>query len=373
MSLFAVYRIVVIREDEIVQGVLHPGLRPEDPEVRSALAEWGGTHFLHQTPDGVHLTLVRPLRPRRRERWWLHVALALLSLLTTTIAGAYFAGREPLASIPLAVGAWQILVPVWPRIGELVPGLRFSVPLMVILLGHELGHYLVARRLKIDASPPYFIPAPNFLNIIGTFGAFIRLRSALVNRVMLLDVGAAGPLVSFVLSIPAVLLGLHWSTPLGPVPWAGSRFVAVYAGEPLWLGSSPLFQWASELVGRGHGVLRLDPLAVAGWIGLFVTALNLFPLSQLDGGHVVYALFERLQRPVAWLFLLVLLALGNPQWGGWMGWWFWLGLILLLGRASVAHPPVFDPGTPVSGWRRGVGWACIIIFFLTFSIVPFRL
>jgi membrane-associated protease RseP (regulator of RpoE activity) len=245
---------------------------------------------------------------------------------------------------------------------------------MVILLGHELGHYLVARRYRLDVSPPFFIPAPNWLNLIGTFGAFIRLRSALINRVMLLDVGAGGPVVSFVLSIPAVALGLWWSRPL-PVPAGGapSHLLVLYAGQPLWLGRSLLVLLLCHLTGTASGVWVLHPLALAGWLGLFVTALNLFPLSQLDGGHVLFALFGPAQRFAGLGFLAVLVALGNPWWGGWWGWWVWAGAILLLGRGTVRHPAVFDAALPVTGARRLLAWGCIAAFVLTFIPLPFQL
>jgi Zn-dependent protease len=368
-SVFTAYRMVRIRNDEVVQGLLLPELGASDPAVRSAMDAWGGTHFLHHTPLGIEATLMRAAAPRPRERWWLHVVLMLLTLLTTTVAGAYFRGREP-----LVLGPWSFPVPLGIEPSELLPGAAFSVPLMLILLGHELGHYLVARRYGLDVSPPYFIPAPNSLNLIGTFGAFIRLRSVLINRVMLLDVGAAGPIVSFLLSIPVLVAGLLLSTPIrGPVAGAPSQLVVFFGGEPLWLGRSLLVQAAMAMSGTAEGAWRLHPLALAGWLGLFVTALNLFPLAQLDGGHILYALVGRLQRSLGMVFLAVLVALGNPWWGGWWGWWFWAALVLLLGRGSIRHPPVLDPGLPVDGWRRRTGWACVVIFVLTFVPAPFLL
>lgn len=367
LSLFAAYRVVVVRGDEVTQGVLHPELGPDHPTVRSALKEWEGTHFLHQDDEGTEVTLVRPLLARRRERWWLHGLLALATLLTTTLAGAYFLGRAPLREVPLPLGPLGIPLPVQVFPAELLPGLAFSVPLFVILMGHELGHFVTARRYGMDVSPPFFIPSPHWINLIGTFGAFIRLRSAMVNRTVLLDVGAAGPLVSFVLSIPAVLLGARWSRWM---PMEGGQapapFLVMFDTQPIWLGGSPLFSGLVHLAAGDHGVLMLHPLAFAGWIGLFVTALNLFPLAQLDGGHILYALIGGWQRYVGIAFLAVLLVLGREWWG----WWMWAGLVLLLGRGSVRHPSVFDPSHPVRGVRRAIGIACVAIFLLTFVAVP---
>ena len=154
LSLFAVYRTVVIRNDEIVQGVLHPGLGPDHPLVRSALAKWEGTHFVHPSPDGTEITLVRPIAERPAERWWLHILLTLTTLVTATAAGAAVLGREPFTMADVPIGSKALPVPAGITVGELLPGLAFSVPLLVVLLGHEMGHYLIARRHGMNVSPP---------------------------------------------------------------------------------------------------------------------------------------------------------------------------------------------------------------------------
>jgi membrane-associated protease RseP (regulator of RpoE activity) len=370
LSLFAVYRTVVIRNDEIVQGILHPDLGPGDPIVRAALEKWEGTHFVYPTPDGTEIALVRPVAPRPPERWWLHVLLGLATFLTTTAAGAYFVGRDPVPMIFLPIGPISIPTPIGLVPAELLPGLAFSVPLLIILFGHEMGHFVIARKRGMSVSPPYFIPSPHWINVIGTFGAFIRLRSAVVNRMVLLDVGAAGPLMSLGLSIPAAVVGLIWSVPLSAdVVNAPARYAVQFGGQMIWLGESPLFSLMDRLFAGEGGFLLLHPLAFAGWIGLFVTALNLFPLAQLDGGHILYALVGERQRYFGMAFLGVLVALGFF----WMGWWIWAALILVLGRGSVRHPSVFDPHVPVTGTRRRVGWFCVAVFVLTFVAIPIRL
>lgn len=369
LSLFAGARSVVIRGDEIVQGILLEELDAEDPEVRRILVGWGGTHFLHHTPAGTEVTLIRPQGPPPPERWWLHLLLGLSTLLTTTIAGAYFLGRDPLALRWVDLGAFYLPVPVGMNAAEVPAGLLFSLPLMFILLGHELGHYVVARRWGMNVSPPYFIPAPNWINFIGTFGAFIRLRSVVVNRTVLLDVGAGGPIVSFILSIPVTLLGLAWSRSYAiPAADPAAPYLVAFAGQRIWLGDSLLFGWLRALAAPGDGVLFLHPLAFAGWLGLFVTALNLVPLAQLDGGHILYALVGPRQRYFGLAFLAVLLVLGWHWWG----WWLWVAMILLLGRGSIRHPSVFDPAPPVSPGRRLVGWFCIVIFVITFMRLPLQ-
>jgi Zn-dependent protease len=370
LTLFAVYRSVVIRNDEIVQGVLHPGLAPDHPLVAAALEKWEGTHFVYATEDGTEITLVRPIAERPPERWWIHILLGLATFLTTSAAGAYFAGRHPFEMIFLPVGAFGVPVPIRIFPAELLPGLLFSVPLLCVLLGHELGHYLTARRHGMNVSPPYFIPSPHWINVIGTFGAFIRLRSAVVNRMVLLDVGMAGPIVSFLLSIPLSLVGLALSRPvLQAAGDAPARYAVLFGGQPIWLGGSPLFSLMERMTGGTGEFLILHPLAFAGWLGLFVTALNLFPLAQLDGGHILYALVGDRQRYFAALFLVILISLGFL----WRGWWLWAVLILVLGRGSIRHPSVFDPEAPVLGRRRTLGWLCVLIFILTFVAIPIRI
>lgn len=370
VNLFATYRVVIMRDDQVVQGVLHPEIDPGGETLHEVLDSWPGRHFLQTTTEGTELTLVRRVRSRRPERWWLHTLLFLLTVLTTTLAGAAFEGSMPLEFASVSIGALRIPLPVAISPGELLAGLRLSIPLLLILLGHEMGHYLVARRHGMDVSPPFFIPSPHWINLIGTFGAFIRLRSPMINRAMLLDVGIAGPIASFVLSLPAVVVGLALSRAVDvPAVRTPTSIAVLYDGQPIWLGGSLLFEGMRALVVGGEGIVLLHPLAFAGWLGLFVTALNLFPLSQLDGGHIVYALIGRWQRQVGLAFLALLLALGTVWWI----WWLWAGLILLLGRGSIRHPSVFDPDYPVTGTRRRLGWLGVVIFLLTFIAVPFRI
>lgn len=301
-------------------------------------------------------------RPRVRERWWLHLLLLVLTLTTTTASGAMLNGQ------PLAPSG-GILAPLGFSLDVVRLGLAFSLPLLAILLAHELGHYVTARRYRMDVSPPYFIPAPHVVNLIGTFGAFIRLRSRMANRRALFDVGAAGPVAGFAVALPAAMLGLAWSGPAAAPAASAGRFVVVFAGTPVWLGSSLLFEALALGFAPHAPVVVLHPLAFAAWLGFLVTALNLFPLSQLDGGHILYALGGQRQRPVAWAFLGALVALGVYWWG----WWLWAAVILLFGRGRVAHPPVWDVVSPLPPWRRRGAWACVALFAVTFAPVPLRL
>jgi len=279
----------------------------------------------------------------------LNIALFLLTLLTTTMAGAYMAGGErPLTTI-----------------SGLAQGLSFSLPLMAILLFHELGHYLTARRNQVDSSLPYFIPAPYpSVFIIGTFGAFIRMKSPPRSRRVMFDVGAAGPWAGTLLAIPAVIIGLKLSE-IAPLDKGAGG---------LELGNSILFWTLSRWVlglDPNSVTVNLHPIAFAGWIGLFVTALNLLPVGQLDGGHVVYALFGRRHRTISRLFMIsCLLMVVVPYimgWSFWTGWLLWFVLLLFLG---VGHPSTVDAETPLEKPRRLAAWMTIALFIVTFIPVP---
>lgn len=356
--------------EEVIQGTIPERLPLHDPAVRVLLERWPGARFSRKTRAGTELTLVRRTAPARPVRWWVHAILLVLTLLSTTVAGAVLSDPAPLSA---AGGALSI-----PLLREMFPadvaaGILYSIPLLLILFCHEMGHYGVARWYRMDVSPPYFLPSPPSINLAGTFGAFIRLRSVVVNRVMLLDVGMAGPLASFFLSLPVVALGMARSriVPL-PVEHAPAPFVFFFGADPIWLGGSLVFDAIAALAAPGGNVVALHPVAFAGWLGLLVTTLNLFPLAQLDGGHILYALVGSAQRWIGAAFLLLLVVLGSPWWGGWWGWWLWAAIILVLGRGRIRHPAVLDPDFPVTGWRRAAGWLCALIFMLTFVPVPLR-
>ena len=270
---------------------------------------------------------------------WLHLILFLVTLLTTTVAGAVQNGANPLAE------PWEIL-----------SGLPFAVTLMSILLVHEMGHYLTSRYHGVKASLPYFIPAPSF---IGTFGAFIRMQSSPPNRRSLFDVAAAGPLAGLALAVPAVIVGFQLSTVAPQEP----------SGGGITLGSSLLLSALSKFT---LGVLPddanivLHPIGFAGWIGLLVTAMNLLPAGQLDGGHVTYALFGQRYIWVSRLTVLSILTLGVMRW--WDGWLIWGLLLLFMG---VRHPLPLDPDTPLDAKRKFLGWFLLATLAVTFIPVPF--
>ncbi len=365
---FLWWRTTVVRDREIVDAVVDPVHRGPSVELEQALAEWPGLHYWARGDGDGRLMLVRVLRPEPSERWPLHVLLFVATFFTVWMGGALLAGSAlPLAfpfNIDFAV-APQLLLELLRELVTLRPGLDFALGLMAILLAHESGHYLVARRYGINASPPYFLPAPPIVNFIGTFGAFIRLRSPVVDRQQLMDVGAAGPWAGFVVAMVALIAGLFRSQVV-PEVGASEQFVTL-AHFHLYLGDSPIMYLVRRLV-VGEGTVLLHPLAFAGWIGLLVTMLNLLPLGQLDGGHIVYALVGRYQSIVGSVAFAALILLGFFQ-GQWW-WWIWAAVIVILGRGRLAHPQVLDRYRRLPGNRRPVGWATLILFLATFTPVP---
>jgi membrane-associated protease RseP (regulator of RpoE activity) len=234
-------------------------------------------------------------------------------------------------------------------------GLWYSVAIVSILLAHEMGHYLMCRRYGIRATLPFFIPFP--LNPFGTLGAVIRMESRIPSRKALFDVGVAGPLAGLVLTIPAIVIGLQLSEirPLTP------DVVGFSLGESLLF--SFVAKWIKGVPPAGQDIF-LHPLAFAGWTGLFVTALNLLPIGQLDGGHIIYAILGRRSRFVFLAALVGFIAICI------FIFWGWFLMVLLLIFFGYRHPPTMDE-TPLDGKRRALGIITFAIFLLSFTPKPF--
>ncbi len=274
------------------------------------------------------------------------VILFALTFLTTLVAGAALALGIPLDRL-------DVLLPVLRKNPAIIAsGLMFSIPLLCILLVHELAHYAAARRHGVAVTPPYFIPAPSF---IGTFGAFIKIKSPVPHRNALLDIGASGPIAGALVAVPVLLVGLSLSSVIRTAGLSGFS-----------LGGSLLVQAASYAVlgsvPDGYTIV-LHPVAFAGWIGLLVTALNLLPSGQLDGGHIAYALFGARYEKVARAIPYVLVLLGIL----WLGWLIWAGLLLVLGTR---HPAPAFVDIPLSRGRRIVGLVSGVLFLLCFTPSP---
>lgn len=273
----------------------------------------------------------------RHIKYKMNLFLFIATVFTTLFAGALQQGVNPFTD------PWQIY-----------KGFPFSFTLLTILLIHEMGHFFLSKRHKVHATLPYFIPAPSF---IGTFGAVISMKELPRNRTAIMDVGVSGPLAGFVVALAAYILGLY-------LPSGQSTLTLSPVGESLlskaliWLIRGDVPEYASILI---------HPIGFAGWLGLFVTSLNLLPIGQLDGGHISYALLGDRQRFLAGAAVFVLIFLGLFVWPGWL---FWAFLTLLMG---IRHPRPIDPDTPLDAGRKILGLIALIIFIITFMPTPFAL
>lgn len=373
---FQALRVARVGGHEVLWGVAAPVDRGETPDgsedfLRSLAAD-GVVHRAPREGGGEEVVVVRALAPEPPPRTVLHVALFLATLVTTLGAGALLAGVDPMATRIHGVWGWGIPLPTGLRPGLLWAGAPFALPFLGILLAHELAHHRAARHHGVRATWPYFIPMLPTLSLVGTLGAFIRLRSPIVRRSHLLDIGLSGPAASFLLSVPVLALGLRWSQPLPGAADSWTPYAIQFLGETLWVGDSLLVGALARVVASeaaGSLPLLLHPVAFAGWLGLFVTALNLLPVGQLDGGHILHALSPPLQRRAARVAILALVPLGFLWWG----WWLWGAAVLLVSRRRIDHPPVLQESVPPGPWRRRLARASIVLLLLVLTPVPLRL
>jgi membrane-associated protease RseP (regulator of RpoE activity) len=281
-----------------------------------------------------------------------HLGLFLFTVVTSTAAGArQYAGFQHDFGPHAVLHWWQLAL----------GGLYFSVPFLGFLTAHEFGHYGMARWHGLRPSLPYYIPAPHQLVPTGSLGAVIVFRGQFPNRRVLFDFAAGGPIAGFVVAVLATAVGLHWSPIVaGPV-----------AGEPL--GAPLVFQWISDAVlgpiRTGHDV-SLHPTAFAGWLGLLFTMMNLVPISQLDGGHIIYA---AVGRHSGWVTIAAIAALTWAVFGlGAINWLLWLVLLLVMMRLiGWKHPPSLDDDLPLDPVRLVLVGAVIAIMVVCFVPVPF--
>src|SRR3989441_245305 len=361
------WRTAALPDREVIDALVHPAHAGPSPALAAALARWPGTSYWSDEPDGRHLILTRPLGRRHREAWPLHLLLFAATLFTTTFVGAVLQGAIPFDPNPLALvlGTYP-----FPRdfVHAWATGLSFAAPLLAILLCHELGHYLTARRYQLDVSPPFFIPAPVVPWSIGTMGAFIRLRTVVSDRRQLVDVGAAGPIAGLLVALLVLVIGFALSHPAGGPASLHGMVLGLDDGQAV-LGDSLLTFALRHLVRGSAPALVLHPVAFAGWLGVFVTMLNLLPISQLDGAHIPSPAVPRWHRRPALGFWALIVALGVY----WRGWLLWGGLVLLLPRGPLGPPPVLDMHRPLPRSRRVLAWTALILFLITFTPIPFRL
>jgi membrane-associated protease RseP (regulator of RpoE activity) len=310
--------------------------------------------------------LPRPLRRRARERYWLHALLLVATCFTTLVVGArmefgflhnlppFVAGDEWIPFFPLS---WVAAHP-----SRLLLGIPFSATLLFILLAHEMGHYLFCRYYRVRATLPFFIPAPT---LIGTLGAVIRIKAPIRSRAALFDIGIAGPIAGFVVAVATLAVALTLSKPLAP---------GVGLSD-LQLGFPEIFHvvhYLLRMLAPNSAVavlpltrIYLHPTAVAAWVGMLATALNLLPSGQLDGGHIVYALAPRVHRVVSWITVIVLVYLGYRY----VGWWVWAGLLVVMNLLTYRQRQAPEyPILPVNRWFLAL--LALAMLVLTFTISP---
>lgn len=297
-----------------------------------------------QPPDDFYpgaSAIYRRRRNAARTRVGIHIALFAATFFSAAAASAFNQGVDLLrdfASIRI--------------------GIPYAVTLMSILVAHELGHYALARAHRVDATLPYFIPAPPFF-FIGTFGAFIRMRDVPRDRRALFDIGAAGPWMGFLVAVPAMVYGLLLSD---VIPTPETEMSGLFFGDSMLMRA---LQWWILGVDTSQATVNLHPIALAGWVGFLVTALNLLPVGQLDGGHVVYALFgEVWHRWISRGAIVALLILGI---GGWPGWILWVALLTLIG---FKHPRTEDTQRPLNRVRIVLAALTVVMFALVFMPEP---
>ena len=287
-------------------------------------------------------------------RWWLHLLLFLLTLLTTTafgfaLAQSYSAAR-PLNEEFLAQGYLHLM----RASSGLWVGAVYSIPLLLILLAHEFGHYFTCRKWGVNSTLPYFAPSPTLL---GTFGAFIWVRSPIYNRRSLFDIGVSGPIAGFLVLIPFLIAGVWRSRVVHGIQTEGP-FVF---GTPILLSTLEWFRFP----GVPSADICLHPMAMAAWAGLLATAINLLPVGQLDGGHILYAVLgERGHRVASLAFIGALVLFGFLYWP----WWVWAVVMFFLRR----HPLIYDQ-EPLGRRRLATTCAALLLFVLSMSIVPVQI
>ncbi len=340
---------------------------PFDPPRRPLSPADAADPFDLSAPYGPQVIDVTPVpRPPRppvpaRPRWGLAILLFLLTTLTTTTLGAVWI-LQISTRRTTDLDLWLVphtVASVWSDPSLLLLGLSFSLPAMFILLSHELGHYIACRRYHLPATLPYFLPLPL---AIGTLGAFIKIRAPIRTKRELFDIGVAGPIAGFVALLPFLVLGVFWSEKV-----SASQIPPEMAGFLLVPGHSLALAGLSRLFHGPLGdqqILQLHPFALAAWFGLLATSLNLIPLGQLDGGHILYAALGRTQRRVApflWAGLAVIAFLVWPGWG------LWCVVTLVMG---LHHPPVYDEAVRLDPLRRRLAWVALVIFLLSFMPLP---
>lgn len=300
--------------------------------------------------DYYRIEFAEPVKSKFQHNWFLAISLFIITFFSTTIMGVIWVG-DLKPALTTKEFLFQLI-----SFKVLFQGLKFSIPCLFILLCHELGHYLACRYYMIDATLPFFIPAPFG---IGTLGAFIKIKEPFPSKRALFDVAICGPISGFLASIPFAVIGIINSKVIEHIPAPGE----FYFQDPL-LFKIIIYLKFKEL-GPNETII-LNPFIFASWIGLFATMLNLLPFGQLDGGHIVYSVFGRYQRRIVFPLYVGLLFLGIE----WTGWFLWAIIIIIM---SPFHPRLWDENLPIDRKRKIISIFVLLIFILSFMPVPLKI
>lgn len=295
---------------------------------------------------GEHIIYVlKKIKNKKRKSIWVNISLLIATVFTTTLAGA-------LQWVDINRVDWINMISfsyLWQGF------IFFSVPLLLILGIHEMGHYFASKKHRVDASLPYFIPLPPPF-LLGTFGALISTHEPIPNRKALLDIGIAGPLCGFLVAIPVSLIGFFFMQQ--------HPFIVESTESNIYLVSPLLLQWMESLFSIPENTI-IHPTLFAGWVGIFLTAVNLLPAGQLDGGHVVRAILKEKHKYISWMVIFVLAGLSIYYTG-----WLMFAIIILL-FIGTQHQPPLNEITPLDTKRKFLGLIILIIFILSFAPIPF--
>jgi len=340
--------------------------------LKSSLRNYQITPLFRKEKDQQVILLIKGIIEPKPSNPWVNIILFLVTFLSVLFAGTLYAyeGPEPTSLTNFLFSIFLTL----PK------GIPFAISLLTILLAHEFGHYLAGRYHKTHVTLPYFLPLP--FSPFGTLGAFIQLKEPPKNKRVLLDIGLAGPIAGLIVAIPVLFIGLSLSqlTTIestsglilegNSILYLASKYLVFgrLLPEPIHYEISPFLYWiryffTSQPIPIGGMDVLIHPVAWAGWAGLLVTALNLIPAGQLDGGHVIFTLFGHRAKSFFPVILVVLVGLGFF----WNGWWLWAVLLFFLGR-FYAEP--LDQITELDERRRAFAILGVIIFILTFTPVP---
>lgn len=311
------------------------------------------------SPNKYYLRIISSDRVTKKNQVFIPVLLFLLTVATTAITGALLGGLDPFES--------------WDNFSY---GFYYSFALLAILFCHEMGHYLYARYYGINVTLPYFLPfyLPLMFSF-GTFGAFIRLKAPIPNKKALFDIGVAGPIAGFVVSVAFLIIGFL-NIPSEAAMWgfiSEIHPISENSTGVLTFGSTLLFDLLAQLTGRTYlpmYEMYHFPLVVAGWFGLLVTALNLMPIGQLDGGHITYAMFGSGAERIAILGFVAIIILNVVLISEFQSFVYVLWPILILVFIRFKHPPTLDDSISIDKNRRILGYVAYIIFILSFSPMP---